>query len=343
MTKRFALHALAAVAATVAVLPAAALAAGEVNIYSYRKEVLIKPLLDKFTESTGINVNLVSGKADALLERLKSEGANSPADVLLTVDAGRLIRATNAGVLQPVTSKTLEAEIPAQYREPGGHWYGLSIRSRVIFRAKDRVPAGAITSYAELADPKWKGKICIRSSSNVYNQSLMASLIARKGAKAAEAWASGVVANMARKPQGGDRDQIKAVAAGECDLAVSNTYYYGRMINSKKEAQRDAAAKVALVWPDQNGNGAHVNISGAGVTKSARNKANAIKLIEFLVSDEAQKIYSEVVYEYPVKSGVAASSTVAGFGEFKADELNLAELGKHNAEAVRVFDRAGWR
>lgn len=347
MTLRFTIPAFAAAAvaaATLTALPALqAVAAEEVNIYSYRKEVLIKPLLDQFTEATGITVNLVSGSADALLERLKAEGANSPADVLLTVDAGRLIRATDAGVLQPVSSKVLEQTIPAQYREPDGHWFGLSIRSRVIFRSKDRVPEGAITAYADLADPKWKGKVCIRSSSNVYNQSLLASIIAHKGAEAAEAWAAGVVANLGRKPQGGDRDQIKAVAAGECDLAVSNTYYYGRMLNSKNQAEREAARKVALVWPNQEGRGAHVNISGAGITKSAKHKANAIKLLEFLVGDAAQHTYSEVVFEYPVKPGVKPSDTVAGFGPFKADTLNLAEFGKHNADAIRIFDRVGWR
>jgi len=335
---------LSALAVLAAVLPTArAMAAEEVNIYSYRKEVLIRPLLDLFTAKTGITVNLVSGSADALLERLKSEGANSPADVLLTVDAGRLIRAAEAGVLQPIRSKVLEDSIPPQYREPGGHWFGLSIRARVIFRAKDRVPAGAVTSYADLADPKWQGKVCIRSSSNVYNQSLMAAMIAHQGVQAAEGWAAGVVANMGRKPQGGDTDQIKAVAAGECDLAVANTYYYGRMLVSQKAAERTAAEKVALVWPDQDGNGAHVNISGAGITKSAKNKSNAIRLIEFLAGDEAQRAYSDEVFEYPVKPGVQASTTVTGFGVFKADTIGLAEFGKHNADAVRVFDRAGWR
>lgn len=207
---------------------------GEVNIYSYRQEVLIRPLLDAFTAETGIRVNLVSGKADALLERLKSEGANSPADLLLTVDAGRLIRAKEAGVFQAISSDVLESAIPARYRDPSGHWFGLSVRSRVIFYARDRVTPDELSSYEALTDPKWRDRICVRSSSNVYNQSLLASMIAHTDVDTAEQWARQVVANMARKPQGGDRDQIKAVAAGQCDLAIANTYYYARMLTSKR-------------------------------------------------------------------------------------------------------------
>lgn len=317
--------------------------AGEVNIYSYRQEVLIGPLLEAFTARTGIKVNLVSGKADALLERLKSEGANSPADVLLTVDAGRLIRAEKAGVFQPVSSPVLERAIPARYRDPEGYWFGLSLRSRVIFYAGDRVSADELSSYEALTDRKWRGRICVRSSSNVYNQSLLASLVAHLGVDAAERWARGLVANMARKPQGGDRDQIRAVAAGECDIAIANTYYYVRMLKSKKAAERDAAKKVSLFWPNQEGRGAHVNISGAGVTLSAKNRDNAIKLIEFLVSDEAQRTYAETTNEYPVKAGVPVSATVKALGEFKSDALDIATLAEHNAEAIRIFDRAGWR
>lgn len=316
---------------------------GEVNIYSYRQEVLIRPLLDAFTEQTGITVNMVSGKADALLERLKSEGANSPADLLLTVDAGRLIRAKNAGVLQPVSSQVLDGTIPARYRDPNGYWFGLSVRSRVIFYARDRVVPGDLSSYEALTDPKWRGRICVRSSSNVYNQSLLASLIVHLGPQGAEQWARGVVANMARKPQGGDRDQIKAAAAGECDLAIANTYYYARMLKSDKPAEHDAAAKVALFWPNQEDRGAHVNISGAGVTTSAKNRDNAVKFIEFLVSDDAQRIYADTANEYPVKSGVALSKAVDAFGRFKSDSIDIATLAEHNADAIKIFDRAGWR
>ena len=318
-------------------------AAEEVNIYSYRKEVLIKPLLTEFTKQTGVKVNIVSGKADALLERLKSEGMNSPADVLLSVDVGRLIKAQEAGVLQPVESVKLMGTIPVQYRDPKGEWFGLSVRSRVFFYSKDRVKPSELSDYEDLTDPKWKGRICIRSSGNVYNQSLLASLVTNLGAERAEKWAAGIVANLARKPQGGDRDQIKAVAAGECDVAVGNTYYFGAMLNSKKQDQKDAAAKVALFWPNQSNRGAHVNVSGAGVTKSAKNKANAIKLIEFLASDAAQKIYAETVYEYPIRDGITVAKSVADWGKFKADKIPLAEFAKHQGEAIKIFDRVGWR
>ncbi len=337
---------IAALAATLVgtlAIPLAAAAAEEVNIYSYRKEVLIRPLLDAFTAATGIRVNLVSGKADALLERLKSEGINSPADILLTTDVGRLYRAKQAGVFQPVRTPLLERSVPARYRDPEGYWYGLSVRARVIFYAPNRVDPATLSTYEALAGPEWKGRICIRSSSNIYNQSLLASMIANDGPEAAEAWAAGIVANLARKPQGGDRDQIKAVAAGQCDVAIANTYYYAGMLASTDRSQREAAAKVAIFWPNQQGRGAHVNISGAGITRGAPNKENAIRLLEFLVSEEAQKLYAEKVYEYPVRPGVAVAGTVKQLGDFKADELNLAQLGKYNAEAVRIFDRVGWR
>lgn len=318
-------------------------AAEEVNIYSYRKEVLIRPLLDSFTQETGIKVNLVNGKADVLLERLKSEGMNSPADILITADVGRLIRAENAGVLQTVTSDAITKLIPAQYRDPNGQWFGLSLRSRVLFVAKDRVKEGEIKTYEDLADPKWANRVCIRSSSNVYNQSLLGSLIEHNGKEKAAAWAKAVVNNMARKPQGGDRDQIKAVAAGECDVAVANSYYFGRMQAGKDAAQKAAADKVQLIWPNQDGRGAHVNISGAGVTKSAKNKENAIKLIEFLASDQAQAIYAKDVFEYPLRDGIELSPTVKAWGEFKADDIELAKFASHQKEAVKIFDLAGWR
>jgi iron(III) transport system substrate-binding protein len=315
----------------------------EVNVYSYRQEVLLRPLLDAFTEDTGIAVNLVSGKADALLERLKHEGANSPADVLLTVDAGRLHRATVADLLQPVRSDALEANVPAQYRHPEGYWYGLSVRARPIFYARDRVDPGELSTYAALADAKWKGRICIRSSNNIYNQSLLASLIAHDGAAATAAWSEAFVANFARKPQGGDRDQLRAVAAGQCDLAIANTYYLGQLTQASSADDRTAASKVGVFWPNQDDRGVHVNISGAAVTKSAKNKANAIRLLEFLSDDRAQRLYAEGVNEYPVKPGVPWSDIVAAWGEFKADDLNLSLLGENNPEAVKIADRAGWR
>ena len=327
----------------VALPPTARSADREVNVYSFRQEQLIRPLLDAFTKETGIDVHLVSGKDDALLERLKAEGENSPADVLMTVDAGRLYRALQAGVLQPIQSATLDALVPTQYREPGGNWYGLSVRARPIMVAKDRVAPDAIKSYADLADPKWKGKICVRSSGSVYNQSMLDAMIERIGVEKTEAWAAGLVANFARPPTGGDRDQIKGLASGECDVAISNTYYLGQMAASSDEADKAAAAATLVVWPDQDGAGVHVNISGAGVTKSARNKENAVKLLEFLASDAAQAIYAGDVYEYPLRNGIALSPVVAAWGTFKADTLDVSKLGTHNAEALRIADRVGWR
>ncbi len=322
--------------------PIGAAAAQEVNIYSYRQEVLIRPILERFTAATGIRVNVVFAK-NGMIERLKTEGRNSPADAILTVDAGRLIRAREAGVLQPVQSQVLTAAIPAQYRDPEGYWYGVSVRARPIIYSAERVAPGELSTYEALADPKWKGRICIRSSSNIYNQSMVAAMIAHLGVPATERWAKALVANFARSPKGGDRDQIRAVAAGECDIAVANTYYLAGMIRSKKAKDRAAAAKVRIFWPNQAGRGAHVNISGAAVTKSARNRANAIRLIEFLAGAEAQRLYAELVNEYPVRQGIGPGAVVASWGSFRADRLNLARLGEHNAEALRLADRVGWR
>ncbi len=316
----------------------------EVNIYSGRKEQLIKPLLDRFTEQTGIKTNLVTAKADKLLTRLKNEGRNTPADLFITVDAGRLYRAKEAGVLATVDSDILKRAVPAHLRDPDGQWVGLSQRARVIFYAKDRVDPKELSSYEDLANSKWKKKICIRGSSNIYNQSLVASLIAANGVEATEEWAKGLVANMARPPKGGDRDQIKAAAAGQCDLAIANTYYYGKMLTSKKDpAQKRAAEAMGLFWPNQNDRGAHVNVSGAGVTKHAKNRDNAIKLLEFLVSKEAQKWYAEVNFEYPVNPDAELGDLVSSWGSFKSDKVNLDVLGRNNSEAVRLMDRAGWK
>ncbi|MBA1148241.1 Fe(3+) ABC transporter substrate-binding protein [Ectothiorhodospiraceae bacterium WFHF3C12] len=320
---------------------AAVQAADVVNVYSARKEVLIRPLLDRFSEQTGIRVNMLSADAGALLSRLRSEGRNTPADVLLTVDAGNLHRAREAGVLQPTESKVLDEHVPAAFRDPEGYWFGLSKRARVIFRSKERTEQGAIDSYEALADPRWRGEVCIRSSNNIYNQSLVASLIAHQGVEVTENWVEGLVANMARSPQGGDRDQIRAVAAGQCDLAVANTYYFGRMLAD--EDSRAVAEQVALVWPNQGGRGAHVNVSGAGVTKHAKHTENAVRLLEYLVGSEAQRWYAEANFEYPVREGVEISPVLREFGEFQSDDLNLSKLGVYNDEAVRLMDRAGWR
>jgi len=332
-------------AATLAAAISVPALAAEVNLYTSRKEQLIKPLLEQFTERTGIEVNLLTGKASALMKRLESEGVNTPADLFLTTDAGNLHAARSAGLLQPVSSAALDAAVPAHLRDSDGHWYGLSLRSRVIVHASERVAADEISSYADLADPRWRGRICIRSSSNIYNQSLLASMIAVNGSENAEQWARGVVANMARKPQGNDRAQVMAVAVGECDLAVVNTYYLGVMASSEKDdGQRDAVARVSVVFPDQGGRGAHINVSGAGVTAHASHRAEAIRLLEFLASAESQRWYAETNHEYPVVAGVEPSELVKSWGwPFESDGLNVTKLGELNAEAVKVFDRAGWK
>ncbi len=325
-------------------LPAFAVAGeGEVNLYSARNENLIKPLLERFTEETGVRVNLVTGKADALLKRLVSEGRNSPADILLTTDAGRLHRAKEAGVTQSFASDLLQQRVPAQYRDPEGHWVGLSLRARPILYVKGRVDPAELSSYEALAEPKWKGRICIRSSDNIYNQSLVASLIAANGLEQTEAWAEGLVNNLARPPRGGDRDQIKAAVAGQCDIAVANTYYLAGMLTSKDSAEREIAQQVAVFWPNQAGRGAHVNVSGAALVKASKNRDNAIRLLEFLASDASQQWYAEVNGEYPIRQGIPLSETLQAWGEFKADDLNLSRLGELNPEAVRLMDRAGWR
>jgi len=315
----------------------------EVNLYSARKEKLIKPLLDQFTEQTGIKVNLVTGKASALLIRLVSEGKNSPADLFITTDSGRLYRAKDAGVLQAVDSTVLNQAVPANLRDSENYWFGLSQRARPIFYVKNKVSPDQLSSYEALSDKKWKGRICIRSSNNIYNQSLVASMSAHRGQTETEAWIKGFVANFARPPKGGDRDQIKAAAAGLCDIAIANTYYIANMLNSKDEKQVQAANAVAVFWPNQNDRGTHVNISGIGMTASAKNKDNAIKLMEFLLSDSSQKWYAEVNQEYPVKADIPSSETLKNWGEFKADTLALEKLGELNADAVKMMDRAGWK
>jgi len=317
--------------------------AQEVNLYSYRQEALIKPLLDAFTAKTKIKVNLVSGGEDALIERLKVEGSASPADLLVTVDAGRLVRAKELGLLQPAKSTVIETTVPAAYRDPDGTWTALSLRGRPIMYSVERVKPADLSTYEDLAEAKWKGKICVRSSSHIYNQSMLATMIESQGAAKAEAWAKGVGENLARKPAGGDRDQLKAIAAGECDLALANTYYLAGMAQSKDPADQGVAKKVKIFWPNQSDRGAHVNVSGIGVTKSAKNVANAVQFIEFMLSDEAQRIHAEVVGEFPIKASIPRSEVVASFGTFKADTAPLSALARNNAEAVRIFDRTGWR
>lgn len=318
-------------------------ASEEVNLYSARKETLMQPLLEAFTEETGIAVNIISSKADALLTRIQNEGINSPADVLLTTDAGRLHRAKTADIFAPIESALLSEAIPDQYRDQTKHWFGLSVRARPIM-ITDAAAELKLTSYEDLARPELAGKICIRSSGNIYNQSLTASFLEHLGESETENWAKGLVSNFARKPQGGDRDQIRAAAAGQCSVVVANTYYLANMLADQSNSQDfNAASKMRVIWPNQNNRGTHVNISGAGMLKTAPNKGNAIKLIEFLASNTAQKIYADVNFEYPVKPGIELNSILKGWGEFKADQLPLDKLGEKNVSAVQVMDRAGWK
>jgi iron(III) transport system substrate-binding protein len=325
------------------IAPSLSLADEVVNLYSARKEKLIKPLLDRFRAQTGIKVNLVTGKADALLQRLQREGRNTPADMLITTDAGRLHRAKAAGVTQAVDSQALKGLVPENFRDPDGHWYGLSVRARPILYVKERVDPSRLSTYEALIDTDWKHKICIRSSGNIYNQSLVASMIAANGAASTETWAKTFVKQFARPPKGGDRDQIKAAAAGQCDLVIANTYYLAGMLTSKDKAQRDAAAKLAVFWPNQQGRGTHVNVSGAALIKAAKNRGNAIKLLEFLVTRGSQAWYAEANGEYPVLEDVAPGELLQSWGDFKMDRLNLSQLGVFNPDALRLMDRAGWK
>lgn len=321
------------------------LAAEELNVYSARKEALIKPLLDQFAQANNIKVNLVTSKADALIQRLVSEGKNTPADVLITVDAGRLYRAKQAGLFQPLDVDKFSSYAPSQFQDPEGYWFGLSVRVRTIVYNPEKINKTLPDSYESLANPEWKKKICIRSSNNIYNQSLVASLIAHHGIDNTQIWANNLVSNFARKPQGGDRDQIKAVAAGLCDLALVNTYYLGQMITGS-EVEQAAADRVKVFWPNQHpphADGAHVNVSGIGVIAHSKRTELAAKLIEFLYSDEAQTWYADVNFEYPVRKNVPVNDILKSWGEFKADAINLDQLGILNGEAVRVMDRAGWR
>lgn len=316
-----------------------AAADGEVNIYSLRQPFLIEPLLTAFTEKTGIKTNVVFAK-DGVLERMKAEGANSPADVILTVDIGRLNDAVEAGVVQAVSSETLEANIPASFRDPDGRWFALTQRARLIYASKERVKPGEITSYEELADPKWEGRICTRPGKHDYNVALIAAMIAHHGEAKAEEWLKGVKANLARKPQGSDRGQVKAVKEGECDLAIGNSYYYGAMMANPE--QKPWAEAVNPVFPTIGGKGTHVNVSGVALTKSAPNRENAVKLMEFLAGDEAQEIYAQANNEYPVKPGVKWSPIVESWGRFTPDDLPLSAIAELRSAAVKMVDRVGY-
>ena len=311
---------------------------GQVNIYSSRHYNTDQQLYDQFTEQTGISVNLIEGSADELIERIKSEGANSPADILITVDAGRLWRAAQAGIFAPVESEVLESQIPDNLQDPDNLWFGFSKRARVIMYNKDRVDPSELSTYEDLADPKWRGRFIVRSSSNIYNQSLVAGMIEAIGEEATTEWIQGLVANFARSAQGNDTSQIEDVAAGVADLTLANTYYLARY-----EDNPEVFENVGVFFPNQDGRGTHVNISGAGLLQNAPNKENAIAFLEYLASPEAQEFFAIGNNEYPVVEGTPVNPVVESFGEFEDDTTNVAAYGKNNADAVKIMDRAGWK
>ena len=329
--------------ASLLILIATAPISAQINLYTHRHYDSDKILFEKFTDETGIKINVIKGSADQLIQRMISEGKNSPADILLTVDAGRLHRAKEVGVLQSINSKTINKNVPSEMRDPDGFWYGLTVRARVIVYAKDRINSNELSTYEDLATAKWKGKIAIRSSGNIYNQSLMASLIEANGSRRAVRWAWGIRKNMARAPRGNDRDQVRAVAAVLADIAIVNTYYLGILANSKEKKDRDVFNKVSVFFPNQNNRGTHINISGAGIAKYSQNKSDAIKFIEFLTSPEAQETFGKVNYEYPLFIENNKSDLLKSWGTFKADKQNLSILGIRNSEAVKLFDRADWK
>lgn len=322
---------------------AAGISADELNIYSARHYDSDQILYQAFTDETGIHINVLEGDSDQLIERMQREGMASPADIMLTVDAGRLWRAEQDGLFQSIESDILNERLPESMRHPEGKWFGFSQRARVIFYNPENIDPSEITSYEDLADPRWQGEVCIRSSNNIYNQSLLASLIEHHGAEEAEAWAQGVVDNLARQPEGGDSDQIRGVAAGECDLAVANHYYYVRMLKGDSDSDREMAEKVALIFPNQDDRGTHVNVGGAGVVSNAPNRDNGILFLEFLASDTAQEILAARNYEFPVVENIDKDEVLDSWGEFKKDNININLLGENNPEAIRIFDRVGWR
>ena len=325
----FRLTTLALLACTTPVL------AQEINVYSHRQPELIQPLVDAFTAETGIKVN-VAFVDKGMAERLVAEGDRSPADLVLTVDIARLMQIVDAGVTQPVQSDVLEANIPDTLRDPGDQWFGLTARARIVYASKDRVQPGEVTTYEDLASDKWKGRICTRSGLNDYNIALLGAVIAHHGEAAATTWTEGLKANLARKPDGGDRDQVKAIAAGECDIAIGNTYYIGQMLADPEQAP--AAESVNIVFPTFENGGTHLNISGVAMTKSAPNRENALAFMEWLSGDTAQKLYAETNHEYPVKPGVERSALVASWGEFTADATSLADIAAQRPAAVKIME-----
>jgi len=332
---------LAIVASGVTTMPfaAPAFAQGDVNVYTYREAKLIAPLFEAFTKATGIKVNVVSASS-GLEQRIVSEGANSPADVLLTVDIARVQDALNAGITQPLKSDVLEKTIPAQYRDPAGNWFGVSMRARVVYASKDRVKQDAIT-YEELADPKWKGKICIRSGQQIYNNALFAAFIAHHGEAKTEDWLKGLKANLAQKPSGGDREVARDIAAGKCDIGLGNTYYWALMQNVEADRKPWVEA-TKVILPTFQAGGTHINVSAAALIKHAPNKANAVKLIEWLAGDQAQHIYADMNFEYPLRAGVALNPTIASYGVLKPDAMPLVKIMEFKKAASALVDKVGF-
>lgn len=316
---------------------------GVVNLYSSRHYGTDNAIYEGFTKKTGIKVNLVEAAADKLIERIKSEGANSPADLFITVDAGNLWRAQQLGILQPVRSKILETAIPASLREPQGNWFGFTKRARVIVYNKNKVDPDLLSSYEDLASPRWKGRIVSRTSGYVYNLSLVGSILVANGKAKTEAWAKGVVANFARSPEGNDTAQLKSIASGIGDLTFVNSYYLVRLAKSSKPEEVEIAKKLGVIFPNQGDRGTHINLSGGGVVKTSKNKASAIKLLEYLASRQAQDIFARSNNEYPAVRGVPLDPVLASFGQFKEDPINAAEFGKLNGDALKLMDRAGWK
>jgi iron(III) transport system substrate-binding protein len=331
--RTFALSALCAIALATPAF------ANEVNVYSYREQKLIQPLFEAFTRDTGIKVNVISASS-GLEQRIKTEGANSPADVLLTVDVARLQDAINAGITQPIKSPALDKVVGSQYRDPAGNWYGISMRARVVYASKERVAQNAIT-YEELSDPKWKGKICIRSGQHMYNNALFAAYLAKHGEAKTEEWLKGIKANLAQKPSGGDREVARDIAAGKCDIGLGNTYYWALM-NDRETDRKPWASATKVILPTFQGGGTHVNLSGVVLAKHAPNKANAMKLIEWLVGEQAQHMYADMNYEYPLLAEVKVNPTIAGYGTLKPDALPLSEIAKNKKGAANLVDKVGF-
>lgn len=323
-------------------LPISEASAQQVNIYSFRHDFLVEPLLNRFEDTTGIMVNIVSGNADVMIKRLAAEGAQSMTDLLLTVDAGRLERAKALGLLQPVSSAKIEQALPSRYRDKDKMWFGLSVRARPILYNRQHVKPWAVKDYTDLSDRRWRGRLCLRDSKNIYNQSLVAGYLAHKGAAQTRLWVRGMVANLAQRPQGNDIDQIKYVAAAVCHFSVVNTYYLARLLKSENPQEQAAARQVGVIWPDQEGDGTHINVSAVALARYAPNREAAIRFIEFLLTEDAQRLYSEQILEYPVVSGVPVAEIVKSLGPFREDTLSLNALGIYNAQARQIMKDEGW-